>query len=85
MKTRVTRRDAAKETRNLEGSILQDAPVCNRGIRERAPGNGAMGSDITTRPPGKTQVDEKRERELAKGAKVSDFPAGISGKHSMDG
>ena len=85
LKTRLARMDAAEERRNLEGGALQDTPVCNRGIRERAPGNRVVGSDITTQSLGETQSDGRSERSPAKGVKVSDIPAGLSGKHSMDG
>ena len=68
-----------------EGSALEDTPVCNRGIRERAPGKGAMDSDITTHSPSKTQIGGKPKRAPPQGVKVSDIPAGISGKHSMEG
>ena len=42
LKTRLTTMDAAEDKRNLEESASQDTPVCNPGIRERAPGEGVM-------------------------------------------
>ena len=81
----LTKMDAAGEKRNLERSASQDTPVCGRGIRERAPGNGVMGSDITRQSFGKAQLDGERERAPTRRVKVSDIPARISGKHSLDG
>ena len=71
--------DAAEEKSKLEGSVLEGAPVCNHGIRERAPGKGAMDSDITTQSFGQTQLGGKRERAPEKVATVSDITAGTSG------
>ena len=43
LKPRLTAMDAAEAKRNSEGSALQDTPVCNSGIHERAPGRGGDG------------------------------------------
>ena len=73
-KTRSTAMGAAEAKRNLEGNVAQDAPACSRGIREGAPGRGALDSDIATQSSSKTHADGKRERAPAQGVKVSDIP-----------
>ena len=51
---RLTTWAATEEKRNLKGSALQDTPACSRGIHGRAPGQGAMDSDISTHSSGTT-------------------------------
>ena len=65
--------------------MLQGAPVCGRGIRERAPGKGVMDSDASAYSSGKTQSGGKRKRARARGVKVSDIPAGYLDTTSVDG
>ena len=84
-KTRFPTMGSAEEKRTLMGSVAQDAPVFSRGFRERAPGKGVIGPDITTRSPGNPQADGKRERAPARWLKVSDFPAPLLGKTPNDG
>ena len=84
LKTRLTAMGDAGDKRDLKGSAPQDAPVCSRGIRERAPGKGAMESGITTHPSSKIQADGKRERTPAPGVKVSEIPAQFLGRTLRD-
>ena len=75
LKPRLNAMGAAEDKRNLKGTVAQNAPVCSRGIRERAPGGGVIDWDISTHSSGNTQADGGRKRAPVRGVQVPDIPA----------